>query len=51
MHLDNGEVDLTSHIHVPVVSFQSHVSSDVLPHCKGHAAAVSSQRSSVTGEE
>ena len=30
MHLDDGEVDLTSHIDAPAVSVQSHVSSDVL---------------------
>ena len=49
MHLDVGDVAFTSHIHVPAVSFQSHVPSDVLSNCTGHAAAVSSQRSSVTG--
>ena len=30
MHLDVGEVERTSHIHVPTVRVQSHVSSDVL---------------------
>ena len=41
MHLDVGEVDFTSHIHVPTVSVQSHVPSDVLSNCTRHAAAVS----------
>ena len=49
-HLDVGEVDVTSHIHVPAVSVQSHVPSDDLCDCTGHAASVSSQRSSVTGK-
>ena len=35
MHLDVGEVDLTSHIHVLAVSVQSHVPSDVLYNCTG----------------
>ena len=48
MHLDVGEADFTSHIHVPAVSVQSHIPSDVLSNCTGHAAAVSSQRFSVT---
>ena len=43
LHLDVGEVDFTSHIHVPAVSVQSRVPSDVLSNCTGHAAAVSSQ--------
>ena len=30
MHLDDGEVDLTSHIHVPALNVQSHVPYDVL---------------------
>ena len=47
MHLDVGEMKLTLHIHVPAVSVQSHVPSGDLSHCTGHAAAVSSQRSSV----
>ena len=51
MHLDVGEVDLASHIHVPAVSVRSHVPSDDLCNCTGHTAAVSSPRSSVTGEE
>ena len=50
MHLDVGDIDLTSHVHVPAVSVQSHVPSAVLSNCKGHAAAVSSQRPSVSGE-
>ena len=50
VHLDDGEVDLTSHIHVPAVSVQSHVSSDVLSDSKGDAAAVSSHGSSVPGK-
>ena len=43
MHLDVAEVDLTSHIHVPTVSVQSRVPSDVLSNGTGHAAAVASQ--------
>ena len=39
MHLDDGKVDIASH-----------VSSDVLSNCKGQAATVSSHRSSVTGK-
>ena len=35
MHLDVGEVELTSHTYVPAASIQSHVSSDVLSDCKG----------------
>ena len=50
MHLDDGEVDLTSHIHVPAVGVQTHVSSDVLSYYKGHAAAFSSQRFSIIGK-
>ena len=50
MHLDAGEVDLTSHTHVPTVSVQSYVQSDDLCNCMGYAAAVSSQWSSVTGK-
>ena len=42
MRLDVGAVDLTSHIHVPAVSVQSHAPSDDLSNCKGHAPAVSS---------
>ena len=41
MHLDVGEVDLASHIHVPAVSVQLHAPSDDLSKCTGHAAAVS----------
>ena len=37
-------------IYVPAVSVQSRISSDVLSSCTGHAAAVSSQKSSVTGK-
>ena len=48
-HLDVGEVDFTSHIHVPAVSVQSHVPSDVLSNCTRHAAAVSSRKPSVIG--
>ena len=46
MHVDAGEVDLTSHTRVPSVNDQSYVPSDDLSNCMGHAAAVSSQRSS-----
>ena len=50
MQLDVGEVDFTtSHIHVPAVSVQSPISSDVLCNCTGHVEAVSSHRSSVAG--
>ena len=49
MHLDVGEVDLTLHIHVAAVRVQSHAPSDDLSNCTGHAAAVSSQRSSDVG--
>ena len=49
-YLDVGEVDLTSHVHVPAVSVQSHVSRDVLSSCTRDAAAVSSLTSSVTGK-
>ena len=47
MHLGVGEVDLVSHIHVPAVSVPSEDPSD----CAGHAATVSSQRSSVSGRD
>ena len=47
MHPDVGEADFTSHIHVPEVSSQSCATSDDFSHCTGHAAAASSQRSSV----
>ena len=47
MRLDVGEVDLTSHAHVPAVSVQSFVPSDDLSNCTRLAAAVSSQRSSI----
>ena len=52
MHLDDDEVDLASHVCVRVVTIRSHVSSDDLSSCTVHAAAaaVSSQRSSVIGE-
>ena len=50
MHLDDGEVDLISHFHVPALNVQSHVPYDVLSNCKGHAAAVSSHWSSATGK-
>ena len=49
MHLDVGEVDFTSHVHVPAVSVQSYAPSDDLSNFTGHAAAVSSQRSSAVG--
>ena len=45
---DVGEVDLACHTHVPAVSVPSHAPSDDHSNCTGHAAAVSSQRSSVT---
>ena len=45
MRLDVGEVDSTSHIHVPAVSVQSNAPFADLS-CTGHAAAVSSQGSS-----
>ena len=49
MHLDAGEVGLTSHTHVPAVGVQSYAQSDDLSNCTGQTAAVSSQRSSVIG--
>ena len=45
IHLDVGEVDLTSHIHVLAMSVQISPASDDL--CTGHAAAVESHSSSV----
>ena len=51
IHLNDGEVDLACHIFVPAVSFQSRVFVRCsLSDCKGQAAAVSSQRSAVTGK-
>ena len=47
MPLDVGKVDVTYCIHVPAVGVQSHVPSEDLSNCTGHAAAVSSQRPSV----
>ena len=35
MHLDVGEVDLTSHIHMPTVSVQPYAFSDDLSACTG----------------
>ena len=51
MHLDDddNDADLASHIFVPAVSVQSHVPSDVLCYCTGHATVVSSQRCSACG--
>ena len=49
MHLDVGEVDHASCVHVPAVGLQSHVPSDDLSDCTRHAAAVSSH-GSVTGK-
>ena len=49
MHLDVGEVDLVSHVHVPAVNVPSHASSEHPTDCAGRAAAVSSQTSSDTG--
>ena len=45
---DVGEVDFTSHIHVPTVNVQSAPTEDPSS-CTGHAAAVSSERLSVIG--
>ena len=42
------KVDLISHAHVPAVIVQSCAPSENPSDCAGHAAAVSSQRSSVT---
>ena len=50
MHLDGGEVDLTSQVHVLAVIVQSHAPSEDPSDCAGLAAAVSSQWSSVIGE-
>ena len=50
MHLDVGEVDFASHIHVPAMCVQSHLPFDDLPNFTGRAAAVSSQGSSVFGK-
>ena len=49
VHLDVGEVHLTSHIHAPTVSVQSYAPSDDLSYCAEHAVVVSSQRFSGTG--
>ena len=49
VHLDDGEVDLTYHIHVPATSVPSPVSSDVLSSCKGHAGADSPQKHPLLG--
>ena len=38
MHLDGGEVGLTSHTRVPAVGVLSVVPSDALTFCTGHAA-------------
>ena len=46
MHLDDSEVDFASHVRMPAVVVQSYASFDDLSDCTGHAAAVSSQRSS-----
>ena len=35
MHLDVGEVDLTSHIHIPTVRVQPYAFSDDLSACTG----------------
>ena len=43
MHVVAGDVEFTSHTHVPAASVQSYVQSDDLSHCTRHAAAVSSQ--------
>ena len=51
MHLDDGEVDHVSHVRVPAATVQSYAPSDDLSGCAGHAAAVSSQRSSVPGRD
>ena len=48
MRLDVGEVDFTSHIHVPAVGVHTHAPSDDLSDSTGHAAALSSQSASVT---
>ena len=40
MHLDVGEVDFASHIHVPAVIVLSHLPSDVFFDSTGHAAAL-----------
>ena len=51
MHLDGGEVDLTSQVHVLAVIVQSHAPSEDPSDCAGLAAAVSSQWSSVIGRD
>ena len=51
MHLDVGEVDLTSFIHVPAMIVPSHAPTEDPSDCAGHAAAVPSRRSSVTGRD
>ena len=51
MHLHDGGLDPTSHIHVPAIIIQSHVASVILSDCDGHATAVSSQEPSVTGKD
>ena len=50
MHLHDGGLNPTSHIHVPAIIIQSHVASVILSDCDGHATAVSSQEPSVTGK-
>ena len=39
VHLDAGEDDRTSHVHVPAVSVQSYAPSTCIYDCTGHAAA------------
>ena len=51
MHPDVGEEDFVSHVDVPEVIVQSYAPSDDPSDCAGHAAAVSSSRSSVTGRD
>ena len=43
--------DGTCYIHVPAVSDQSHVSSDVFSDCNANTTAVSSQKPSVSGKD
>ena len=50
VHPDVGEVDLAFHVRVPAVVFQSYASYDDPSDLAAHAAAVSSQRSSVVLE-
>ena len=51
MHLDVGEVDLASHVHVPAVIVQSLAPSHDLSCCAGNAATVSSQIFSINLDE